>query len=110
MLQPQERLRFEQQVLPHLNAAVNLARWLLRNPADAEDVVQEAMLRAIGSLGIFAGRMGAHGCCRLCVTVATHGWRSDDRRNWLLNLTRKSISSRLLTLKVWLSRRTNVSG
>jgi RNA polymerase sigma-70 factor (ECF subfamily) len=40
------RARFEQLVLPHLDAAFNLARWLTRNDHDAEDVVQEAMLRA----------------------------------------------------------------
>ena len=38
---------FERQVLPHLNAAYNLARWLVRDPGTAEDVVQEAMLRAL---------------------------------------------------------------
>jgi RNA polymerase sigma-70 factor (ECF subfamily) len=38
--------KFEQTVLPHLDAAYNLARWLTRNDHDAEDVVQEAMLRA----------------------------------------------------------------
>jgi len=41
-----DRRRFEQQVLPHIDAAFNLARWLTRNDHDAEDVVQEAMLRA----------------------------------------------------------------
>src|SRR5579863_5563168 len=40
------RRRFEAQVLPHLDAAFRFARWLARSPADAEDVVQEAMLRA----------------------------------------------------------------
>ena len=40
------RERFQQQVLPLLDAAFNLARWLTRNDHDAEDVVQEAMLRA----------------------------------------------------------------
>jgi RNA polymerase sigma-70 factor (ECF subfamily) len=40
------RTRFEQQLLPHLDAAHNLARWLTRNDADAQDVVQEAYLRA----------------------------------------------------------------
>src|SRR5579863_7602821 len=40
------RRRFEAQVLPHLDAAYRFARWLARSPADAEDVVQEAMLRA----------------------------------------------------------------
>src|SRR3954462_5348165 len=39
--------RFEQIVLPHLDAAFNLARWLTRNDADAEDVVQEAFVRAL---------------------------------------------------------------
>lgn len=39
--------RFEQSVLPHLDAAYNLARWLTRNDHDAADVVQEAFLRAL---------------------------------------------------------------
>ena len=38
---------FEAVVLPHLDAAYNLARWLVRDPVAAEDVVQEAMLRAL---------------------------------------------------------------
>jgi RNA polymerase sigma-70 factor (ECF subfamily) len=69
VLQPQERIRFEQQVMPHLNAAVNLARWLLRNPADAEDVVQESMLRAYRFFGNFRGT---------------------DGRAWLLQIVRNS--------------------
>ena len=39
--------RFEQSVMPHLDAAYNLARWLTRNDDDAADVVQEAFLRAM---------------------------------------------------------------
>ena len=39
--------RFESLVLPHLNAAYNLARWLARDAHDAEDVVQEACMRAL---------------------------------------------------------------
>jgi len=40
------RRKFEQLVLPHADAAYNLARWLTRNDHDANDVVQDAMLRA----------------------------------------------------------------
>ncbi|HXJ10063.1 MAG TPA: sigma-70 family RNA polymerase sigma factor [Burkholderiales bacterium] len=40
------RARFEHLVLPHMDAAYNLARWLTRNGHDAEDVLQEALLRA----------------------------------------------------------------
>jgi len=46
VLEGEERERFESTVLPHLDAAFNLARWLLRSPVDAQDVTQEAVLRA----------------------------------------------------------------
>lgn len=49
------RRRFEQTVLPHLDAAVNLARWLTRSMPEAEDVVQEAVLRAFRSFETFRG-------------------------------------------------------
>jgi RNA polymerase sigma-70 factor, ECF subfamily len=46
---------FERQVLPHLDAAYNLARFLMRNDQDAEDVVQEAALRAFRFFDSFRG-------------------------------------------------------
>src|SRR5260221_7339852 len=49
---------FEKAVLPHLDAAYNLARWLTRNDADAQDVVQEAYLRAFKFFGGFHGENG----------------------------------------------------
>jgi RNA polymerase sigma-70 factor (ECF subfamily) len=49
---------FEEAMLPHLDAAHNLARWLLRNEQDAQDVVQEAYLRAFKSFGGFHGSNG----------------------------------------------------
>ena len=56
--QEQELASFEALMLPHLDAAQNLARWLLRNEQDAQDVVQEAYLRALKSFGGFHGSNG----------------------------------------------------
>jgi RNA polymerase sigma-70 factor, ECF subfamily len=60
---------FEQAVLPHLDAAYNLARWLTRNERDAEDVVQESFLRAFR---FFAG------------------FRGGDARAWLMRIVRNT--------------------
>ena len=55
--------------MPHLGAAYNLARWLLRDPSDAEDVVQESYLRAFRFFG---------------------GYRGGDSRAWLLKIVRNT--------------------
>ena len=47
--------RFEQTIMPHLDAAYNLARWLTRNDSDAQDVVQDACLRAFRYFDSFQG-------------------------------------------------------
>jgi RNA polymerase sigma factor (sigma-70 family) len=64
--QKQELASFEGLMLPHLDAAHNLARWLLRNEQDAQDVVQEAYLRAFKS---FAGFHGSNGRAWLLTIV-----------------------------------------
>src|SRR5579862_5803215 len=46
---------FEQVAIPHMDAAFNLARWLVRNAHDAEDVVQESYLRAFKFFGSYQG-------------------------------------------------------
>jgi RNA polymerase sigma-70 factor (ECF subfamily) len=56
--QQAELTSFEEAILPHLDAAHNLAKWLLRNEQDAQDVVQEAFLRAFKSFGGFNGSNG----------------------------------------------------
>jgi RNA polymerase sigma-70 factor, ECF subfamily len=55
-LTTQEKLRrFEEQISPHLKSAYNLARWLTRSHEDAEDVVQEAFMRAFSAFEGFRG-------------------------------------------------------
>ena len=69
VLDSQDQERFEMLVLPHLDAAFNLARWLLRSGADAEDAAQEAMLR---SYRFF------------------HSFHGGDVRAWLLQIVRNT--------------------
>jgi len=78
--QQEELGSFEALMLPHLDAAHNLARWLLRNELDAQDVVQEAYLRAFKSF---------------------HGFHGSDGRAWLLKIVRN-------TAYTWLSKNRSV--
>jgi RNA polymerase sigma-70 factor, ECF subfamily len=50
--------RFEALALPHLNAAYNLARWMMQSTSDAEEIAQEAILRAFHSFDTFCGTNG----------------------------------------------------
>ena len=56
--QEHELASFEATMLPHMDAAHNLARWLMRNEQDAQDIVQEAYLRAFKSFSGFHGSNG----------------------------------------------------
>src|ERR1700758_5313041 len=70
------RERFERTVLPHLDAAYNLARWMTRNDQDAQDVTQEACLRAFRFFD---------------------GYQGGNMRSWLLAIVRN-------TCYTWLNR------
>jgi RNA polymerase sigma-70 factor (ECF subfamily) len=72
-----ETMNFEEAVMPHLDAAYNLARWLMRNEHDAQDMVQEAYLRAFRFFG---------------------GFHGTDARAWLLTIVRN-------TCYTWLKRK-----
>jgi RNA polymerase sigma-70 factor, ECF subfamily len=65
---------FDEVVLPHLDAAYRLARWLMRNEQDAEDVVQEASLRALRYFRTFTGGNGRAWFLRI-VRNMCFGWR-----------------------------------
>jgi RNA polymerase sigma-70 factor, ECF subfamily len=69
---------FEAEILPHLDAAYNLARWLTRNEQDAEDVTQEAMLRAFRFYGGFRGGNARSWLLRI-VRNTTYTWRQANR-------------------------------
>jgi len=71
-LEPSQLTRFEAAVLPHLDAAYTLARYLLRDEHDAEDVVQEAYLRALNYFDGFRGAGPVEG------------------RSWLLTIVRNT--------------------
>jgi RNA polymerase sigma factor (sigma-70 family) len=71
-----DRAEFAQLVLPHLDAAYNLARWLIRHDQDAEDIVQEAFLRAWRS---FAGFHGTDGRPWLLAIVRNTCYTALDR-------------------------------
>ena len=76
----QEKLcRFEEQISPHLKSAYNLAKWLTRSHEDAEDVVQEAFLRAFSAFETFRG---------------------EDAKPWLLTIVRN-------TSMTWMKRNRN---
>jgi RNA polymerase sigma-70 factor, ECF subfamily len=62
-----KRARFEGQVLPHFDAAYRFARWLCYSPGDADDLVQEAVLRAFRGF---------------------EGLRGSDAKSWLLTIVR----------------------
>src|SRR5438034_10555091 len=76
--QEHELASFEERMLPHMDAADNLARWLLHNEQDAQDVVEEAYLRAFESFGGFHGSNG---------------------RAWLLTIVRNTSSTLLKTTR-----------
>lgn len=63
------RKHFEEKLWPHLGGAYNLARWLVGNPQDAEDVVQESFTKAF---------------------QAADGFRGGDARTWLLAIVRNT--------------------
>ncbi len=72
--------RFERIVLPHLDAAYNLARWLTRNDPDARDVVQEAYLRAFKFFAGFRGEDGRSWVLRI-VRNTFYTWHEKNRRS-----------------------------
>lgn len=72
MSETEQRAQFERLVMPHLDAAYNLARWLAGNDHDAEDIAQDACMRAFRFIS---------------------GCRNNDGRAWLLTIVRNTAFS-----------------
>jgi len=81
VLEPSELERFEAVMLPHLSAAYRLARYLTRSDYDADDVVQEAFLRALKYFGGFRGEGASQSRAWLLAIVRNmaHTWRHRHR-------------------------------
>jgi len=77
--------RFDAVVLPHLDAAYTLARYLTRNAHDAEDVVQDACLRALKYFDGFRGEAGTSARAWLLTIVrnTAHSWHKQHRTDGL---------------------------
>ena len=76
--------RFDALVLPHLDAAYNLARWLTRDTHDAEDVVQDACIRALKYIGSLEGG-DARGWFLKIVRNAFYDWLGRNRPAEVVN-------------------------
>jgi len=80
-INPDSRLRlFEELIIPHLDAAHNLARWLTRNEQDACDVVQEAYLRAFRFFDGYKGGNGKYWLLEI-VRNTCFTWLRRERRS-----------------------------
>jgi RNA polymerase sigma-70 factor (ECF subfamily) len=75
-----KQARFQDLIMPHLDAAYNLAFWLVRNTSDAEDVVQEAFLRAFKFLDGFHGG-NSRAWLLSIVRNASYDWLRANRKN-----------------------------
>ena len=108
---------FDEVVVPHLGAGFQLARWLMRNEHDAEDVVQEASLRAFRYFATFSGGNGRAWFLRIvrntCFNCRVHGfpaptdpfdeeqhsraWPSSDPETLLLHTDGATVIERAMT-------------
>jgi RNA polymerase sigma-70 factor (ECF subfamily) len=88
---------FDDVVLPHLGAARRLARWLMRNEEDAEDVVQDASLRALRYFGTFTGGNG-------------RAWFLRNRQEFLSRQARQTDARRQRSVRRGIPQRQSTGG
>ena len=86
----EQQARFEETIMPHLDAAYNLARWLTRNEHDAQDVVQDAFLRAFKFFGVFRGGNSRSWLLSI-VRNTTYTWLQKNRKLELVTVSDEEI-------------------
>jgi RNA polymerase sigma-70 factor (ECF subfamily) len=87
-----QRERFERAMLPHLDAAYNLARWLTGSVHDAEDVVQDAFVRALTFFDSFRGEDGRSWLLTI-VRNACYDWLRKNRRSTLVAVEQEELEA-----------------
>lgn len=80
MLTKKDRQRFERLSIPHLAQAYNLARWLVKDPSEAEDIVQSAYMKAFEAFHNFTGNNAAAWILTIVRNTA-YNWLSKQKRN-----------------------------
>jgi RNA polymerase sigma-70 factor (ECF subfamily) len=87
-----QRESFERAMLPHLDAAYNLARWLTGSVHDAEDVVQDAFVRALTFFDSFRGEDG-RGWLLTIVRNTCYDWLRKNRRSTLVAVEQEELEA-----------------
>jgi len=80
------RIHFENQMLPLMSEAYNLARWMMKNEADARDVVQDAYLKAFRYFESFHGDSGRAWLLRIVRNVCYDALRARDSQRNIVSL------------------------
>ena len=86
MMDQDQRTRFENQMLPLMSEAYNLARWMMKNEPDARDVVQDAYLKAFRYFESFQGDSGRASLLRIVRNVCYDAFRAKESEHDIISL------------------------
>jgi RNA polymerase sigma factor (sigma-70 family) len=96
----EDKARFARVVIPHLDDALALAKWITNSGADAEDVVQEACLRAFRAIGSFGG-VNSRAWVLAIVRNSAYSWLGKNRNVQLIAISDCGVEDRVYTESGW---------
>ena len=108
MSSAEDKAKFASVVVPHLEDALALARWLTNNGTDAEDVVQEACLRAFRGIGTFAG-VNSRAWVLTIVRNCAYSWLGKNRNVTLVDIDKLGVEARVQTEAGWVNSSSNAT-